>query len=182
MLIWLTPSQAQTIVRHAVAEAPREACGFIAGIGSRAQRIVPLANVAADPYHYYEIDPATLVETLVEIEDAGLSLIGIYHSHPEGAPLLSQTDVRQAFYPDAAYLIVGLKPRPQLSAWSVQTDRVDRVDVYIGSDPPENIDESSLSRAQKIAIVLSALLAAVVMLALSLALLPPPPPLPAIIH
>ena len=69
-----------------------------------------------------------------------------------------------------------------LALGRVQTDRVDRVDVYIGSDPPENIDESSLSRAQKIAIVLSALLAAVVMLALSLALLPPPPPLPAIIH
>ena len=42
------------------------------------------------------------------IEDAGLDLGAIYHSHTRSAPLPSQTDINLAFYPDALYVIVGV--------------------------------------------------------------------------
>jgi proteasome lid subunit RPN8/RPN11 len=45
------------------------------------------------------------VRALFAIEDAGLSLVGIFHSHPAGPPHLSSQDLREAYYPEAAYLV-----------------------------------------------------------------------------
>ena len=44
----------------------------------------------------------------MEIDEADLDLGAIYHSHTRSAPYPSQTDINLAFYPDAAYVIVGL--------------------------------------------------------------------------
>ena len=43
-----------------------------------------------------------------EIDEAGLDLIGIYHSHVSSPAYPSRTDSEQAFWPDAVYLIVSL--------------------------------------------------------------------------
>ena len=44
----------------------------------------------------------------MEIDDEGLDLGAIYHSHTRSAPYPSQTDINLAFYPDALYIIVGV--------------------------------------------------------------------------
>jgi proteasome lid subunit RPN8/RPN11 len=36
-----------------------------------------------------------------------LELVGIYHSHPTGENVPSQSDSEKAFYPEAAYVIVS---------------------------------------------------------------------------
>ena len=43
-----------------------------------------------------------------EIDDAGLDLVGIYHSHVSSPAYPSRTDAEQAFWPDAVYVIVSL--------------------------------------------------------------------------
>jgi proteasome lid subunit RPN8/RPN11 len=54
------------------------------------------------------------------IDDAGLSLGAIYHSHTRSAPYPSQTDINLAFYPEALYLIVGLAgPEPEVRAYTI---------------------------------------------------------------
>ena len=45
------------------------------------------------------------------IEDAGLDLGAIYHSHTRSDPYPSQTDINLAFYPGALYVIVGVAGR-----------------------------------------------------------------------
>ena len=47
------------------------------------------------------------VEAMVEIEAAGWDVCGIFHSHPAGPPVPSATDVAQALYPEAVYVIVA---------------------------------------------------------------------------
>jgi proteasome lid subunit RPN8/RPN11 len=42
------------------------------------------------------------------IDDAGLDLVGIYHSHTSSPAYPSRTDAEQAFWPDAVYVIVSL--------------------------------------------------------------------------
>lgn len=173
--LWLTHEQAETIAAQARAEAPREACGLIAGVDERALEVVPIANAASDPLHHYHMDEAQMTRALLDFERRGLTLIGIYHSHPQGDPIPSSVDIRQATYPDTAYLIVGLKgTEPQLAAWSMRAGHVERVDLHIGFDAPAE-RPTRLSRAQIAAIVLSAVLAFVLMLTLSLSLLPPAP-------
>ena len=89
---------------HVSAQAPLEACGLIGGRDGRAQIVIPVTNVAGSAVRF-RMDPQEQVQAMLRIEDSGLSLIGIYHSHPSGPPGPSATDFREAAYPEAAYLI-----------------------------------------------------------------------------
>jgi [CysO sulfur-carrier protein]-S-L-cysteine hydrolase len=107
------------IVAHARAEAPNECCGMIAARDGRAVAVHRARNAAASPLRY-EIDPKELLSIFRGIEDAGLDLGAIYHSHTRSAPEPSQTDVNLAFYPEAVYVIVGLKgAEPDIRAWRI---------------------------------------------------------------
>lgn len=172
--LWLPEEQARAIVEHARAEHPREACGLLAGAGNRVSLVLPLPNSAADPLHQFRIDESALVKSVFEIEEKGLPLLGIYHSHPNGDPIPSSVDIREAAYPDCAYVIIGLLGSPQLAAWNIQNRVVTPVELSIGLEPPETRDVS-LSQAQKAAVVAGAVLAFIFMLVLSLSLLPPAP-------
>ncbi|NDJ60985.1 MAG: M67 family metallopeptidase [Chloroflexi bacterium] len=180
MQIALTETQAQAMIEHARTESPREACGLIAGRRGQATQIVQIANIAANPQHQYYMDEAALGKALVGFERQGVALLGIYHSHPNGDPIPSPTDIRHAAYPGTPYLIIGLKQphTPQMAAWVIRAGRVDPVNICIGDQSPEPPPHSDLSRPQQIAIVTSAILAFVVMILLSLALLPPAPVIP----
>ena len=95
------------IVAHAKAGLPNEACGIIAGLNGTAQRFFPAEPDAPSPY-YYRISSEDQIRIMNEIDDAGLDLIGIYHSHVSSPAYPSRTDAEQAFWPDATYLIVSL--------------------------------------------------------------------------
>jgi [CysO sulfur-carrier protein]-S-L-cysteine hydrolase len=95
------------IVAHARAGLPNEACGILAGRDGRAERFHPAAPDEPSPY-YYRIEAGEQLRILNEIEDAGLDVVGIYHSHVASPAYPSRTDVEQAFWPDATYVIVSL--------------------------------------------------------------------------
>jgi proteasome lid subunit RPN8/RPN11 len=69
----------------------------------------------------YEMDPAELVRVLRELRDSGERLVAIYHSHPHGPAELSKRDIEQAYYPEAAQLLVSLADleRPQCGAFRI---------------------------------------------------------------
>lgn len=177
-MLWLSREQAETIVQHALADAPLEACGLIIGSGQRVKRVVPIRNIASDPRRRYVMDPEELARHLSEIYSIGCDFVGFYHSHPDGAPVFSETDQRESNWYDHIYLIVGLKGRtPRLAAWKMQPGRVFPVDIHIGDDNPET-DNDRLSSVQRIAILTTGLIVLVMMLVLSFHLLPPAPPIP----
>ena len=95
------------IVAQAHAEAPNECCGIIAAHGGKAVAVHPATNAAASPLRY-EMDGMEQYRIQTAIEDAGLELGAIYHSHTRSAPEPSQTDINLAFYPEALYVIVGV--------------------------------------------------------------------------
>lgn len=176
-MIWLTPEQAQALIDHAHAEAPCEACGLIAGRGQRAAAIIPITNAAADPLHAYYFDERQFAAALMGLEARGQELIAFYHSHPRSAPIPSATDIRQAHYPDTPYLIIGLKDgHADIAGWLMHYGQVSPVTIHVGGDPPP--EQPTFSQAQKIAILMGALIAFAVMIVVSLSLLPPAPPIP----
>jgi proteasome lid subunit RPN8/RPN11 len=95
------------IVAHARAGLPNEACGILAGIDGTAERFFPAEPDEPSPY-YYRISSEDQIRIMNEIDDAGLDLIGIYHSHVSSPAYPSRTDAEQAFWPDAVYVIVSL--------------------------------------------------------------------------
>jgi len=84
--------------RQVAAEAPIEACGLLAGIQDEVQRVVPIPN-ALNSASRYRFDPYEQLAAFERIEQAGLEMLAIYHSHPKGPPHPSQTDIDEASYP-----------------------------------------------------------------------------------
>jgi proteasome lid subunit RPN8/RPN11 len=108
------------VVAHAREDAPNECCGMIASSDGEAVAVHRARNAAASPFRY-EMDGMEQYRIQTEIEDAGQELGAIYHSHTRSAPEPSQTDINLAFYPEALYVIVGLKgPEPDVRAWQIR--------------------------------------------------------------
>lgn len=109
------------IVAHARAEAPKEACGLLAGRDGRPTRIIRCANVHPSPVTRYSIDPHEQLRAFRDMEANGEELLGIYHSHPVTQPYPSPTDRAEAHYPDAFYVLVSLRDAtPELRAFRVR--------------------------------------------------------------
>jgi proteasome lid subunit RPN8/RPN11 len=133
----------QAIVDHARGEDPNEACGVIIGDryaaeGGRALRFEAARNKAASPY-LYEIDPDDLLRLTIETDDAGKVFWAIVHSHTHTPARPSPTDIRQAFYPDALYILVSLSDdeadptsgAPSVRAWRIVQGEVFEVELGV---------------------------------------------------
>jgi proteasome lid subunit RPN8/RPN11 len=89
------------------------------------ERVYRATNVEASPLRF-QIDPTEQLEITNEIEEAGLELTAIYHSHTRTAPRPSQTDINFArLWPNVLWVIVGLAQGDA----EVQTWRIDDGDV-----------------------------------------------------
>ncbi len=108
--ITLSREHLDAMVAHAREAAPAECCGLIAGSTEcRASSIYRLRNITPRPESAYEAAPEELFAAQRVMRERGEQLLAIYHSHPRAImPTPSETDVRLAYYPSAAYLIVGL--------------------------------------------------------------------------
>lgn len=119
------------MVAHARAEAPNECCGMVASRDGELVQVHPATNAAASPLRY-EIDGAEQYRIQMEIDDAGLDLGAIYHSHTRTAPYPSQTDINLAFYPDALYVIVGLAGgAADVRAYTIRDGQVAEADLAV---------------------------------------------------
>jgi len=176
--IWLRPALAAQILAHARAEAPREACGLLIGLGGAVEAVVPARNVAEEPTRFFRLDERDLVRGMFDAERRGLTLVGFYHSHPDGVPVPSATDIAQSHYPDAAHVIAGLRADPALAAWRLRYGEAERLALEVTELQPVELSEGEPRKGVQMAVVIAAVLALALMIALSLALLPPAPKLP----
>ena len=119
------------ILAHAREEAPNECCGMVAGADGRPVRVYRAINAAASPLRY-EIEPHDQYRIEMAIEDAGMELAAIYHSHTRSDPYPSQTDINLAFHPHVLYLIVGLAGQePELRAYRIVDGRVEGAELEV---------------------------------------------------
>jgi [CysO sulfur-carrier protein]-S-L-cysteine hydrolase len=125
------------IVAQARAEAPNECCGIVGARDGLAVTLMQARNARASPLAY-EIDARDLVRIYDELDDQGLEVGIIYHSHTRSDPVPSQTDINLAspFLPDAVYLIVGVKDpeRDDIRAWHIADGQVSAAQLEVGED------------------------------------------------
>ncbi len=100
----LTASQLAEIYTHLEAEKPNEACGLLGGQGGHVRRVYLVTNATPSPVRY-SMEPGELIQAILDIEERGWELIGIFHSHLAGPPVPSATDIDEAYYPDSACVI-----------------------------------------------------------------------------
>ncbi len=121
------------MVAHAREDLPNECCGMVGGRDGEATTVVRVANAAASPLRY-EMDPQEQYDALKSIEDQGLELLAIYHSHTKSAAYPSQTDVNQAVaWPEQVYVIVSLadEDAPDVKAYLLKDLRIADVEIVV---------------------------------------------------
>ena len=101
-------SMLDRIVAQARAEAPNECCGMIAAATATPSPCTPRATPPPARCATRSTGWSS-TGSRPRSRTPGHELGAIYHSHTRSAPLPSQTDINLAFYPDALYLIVGVK-------------------------------------------------------------------------
>ena len=122
----------EAMVSHAKEELPNEACGLLAGRKGRVEHFYSMRNADESPVTY-RLDPTEQLRVFNELEDKGWELVGIFHSHTHSQAYPSDTDRRQAFYPEAHYVLVSLANReaPDLRAFIIDDGKVEEQEVRI---------------------------------------------------
>jgi len=125
---------ARGMLDHARAELPNEACGLLSGslVAGMAVAFHPARNSERSPLRY-NVHPDDLISIILEIEEAGRDLVGIFHSHTRTPAVPSATDLREALYQDPFYVLATLAepdapPERALRAWRI----VDRQSLETG--------------------------------------------------
>ncbi|MGQ9634634.1 MAG: Mov34/MPN/PAD-1 family protein [Bryobacteraceae bacterium] len=92
----------EAMLEHARQAYPNECCGAMLGWRNGAgekvvTRALPLENAFGGPkVARYEIRPEDLLAAEKAARAEGLSLIGIYHSHPDCDAYFSETDLKHS--------------------------------------------------------------------------------------
>ena len=84
--------------RHVSRVAPLEACGLLAGKNGRVEMRLGIPNAERSPIRF-RMEPRAQWRAFQRYEAAGLDLLGIYHSHPNGPEAPSPTDAAESLYP-----------------------------------------------------------------------------------
>lgn len=105
----LTAGELASIGEHALAAYPEECCGLLLGETAAGREdvtsVVPLENRYAEPRRGFELAAGPVACALAQERRGGRAVVGVYHSHPDGAALPSRRDEREA-WPGWSYLIV----------------------------------------------------------------------------
>ncbi len=109
----------QKLFAHAQTDPALEVCGLISSRNGEPLRHYPVANVAGEPDHLFDMDQAGQVAAMKAMRERGEELFAIYHSHPSAPAEPSAQDRELLAYPDAVYLIISLNTKGvlELRAW-----------------------------------------------------------------
>jgi len=77
-----------------------------------------------------------MLSAFLAMEAQGEELVAIYHSHPQGPPHPSPTDIAQAYYPDTVQVIVSLqdRKRPLMRAFMIKNGIVSPITIMEQDD------------------------------------------------
>jgi desampylase len=111
MVFVLPPPLRAHIASEAVKALPRECCGLIEGVrgdGAITATALHPARNAAEAADRFEIDPADHIRALKSARAANHSIVGCYHSHPDGRTEPSARDVEGASEEGFVWLVAAL--------------------------------------------------------------------------
>jgi len=112
--------------RHVSRRRPLEACGLLAGKNNRVERTLGIWNEESSAVRF-RMEPRAQWRAFQLMEAAGLDLVGIYHSHPNGPEGPSPTDISEALYPVVQIIWFRVNGRWQSRAYSIQGEAVAEV-------------------------------------------------------
>jgi proteasome lid subunit RPN8/RPN11 len=112
-MLKITELEYESIRRHGEETYPHECCGVLLGHadddGRAVTKTVRCGNTRSDsPHNRYHIAPQELVRVQRQAREAGLEIVGFYHSHPDHPAHWSQTDLAEAHWIGCSYVITSV--------------------------------------------------------------------------
>ncbi|GAB4437251.1 MAG: M67 family metallopeptidase [Anaerolineae bacterium] len=140
----ITDAQLKQIYAHAKESYPFECCGFLLGVfenGGLVRQVRRAANQNTERTDRFVISPEEFAQAQFAADDAGMDIIGIYHSHPDWPAIPSQTDMESA-WEGVFYLIASVHEGMPLNTniWQLADDLPRRF-IFV---PLEIMDEKEL--------------------------------------
>lgn len=112
---------------EAARATPWEACGLIAFAADKPARTFRMTNVEKSPFRF-SMDGKEWMQAERQADDAGLAILGAYHSHVKHPAYPSQTDVRFAklLAPPFIHLVVSLADpeSPEVRAFHIDEGKI----------------------------------------------------------
>jgi proteasome lid subunit RPN8/RPN11 len=135
----------EAIRGHGREAYPEECCGALLGSTrgehTRVERIERLANAReGDRRRRYVIAPQEYLRAEREAEQAGISLLGFYHSHPDHPAVPSDYD-REHALPFFRYLVLAVSSGTpgEAAVWILSEDRgVFEREALVSREPGRN--------------------------------------------
>ena len=116
----------ERMVDHVEKAYPEEGAGFLLGDDNEVKEILALSNAREDAArrNRYLITPEEYLKAELEAEGLGLSLIGVFHSHPDCPNEPSHYD-REWAQPFFSYIITRVDHGKAVShrSWKLAEDR-----------------------------------------------------------
>ena len=94
----------QQMIDHARACLPEEACGILGGKWDQVEVVIAITN----ELHLsgrFRMAPEEQVKAFCQLEEMGMDLIGLFHSHPNGPGEPSPLDLKEFAYPGVPVVV-----------------------------------------------------------------------------
>jgi len=126
MMLVISEELLDKIHAHAEEAYPEEGAGFLIGRDSKVENILPLQNAREDEarHNRFLITPEDYLKAELTADKLGLSLIGVFHSHPDHPNRPSEYD-REWAQPFFSYIITTVNEGKAIGSrsWRLLEDR-----------------------------------------------------------
>lgn len=115
MSLTIASAHVELLKEHSRNCWPEEACALLVGAAksekaAEVKRIVLSDNIAADRKKFFEIDPGVRIRLEKELRETKTeTIVGIFHSHPNGSAIPSRTDAEMVIESQFFWLIAALE-------------------------------------------------------------------------
>jgi proteasome lid subunit RPN8/RPN11 len=120
-MLFLRSDQLEFMHKHVEACLPNEGCGLIGGKNGCAELLLTVTNSDHSPITF-DMDAQELLSAHLAFEEAGLELAAIFHSHPDGPAVPSETDVRASIYHPGVISVILVKEGKEWRTRAYQID------------------------------------------------------------
>ncbi|BCS53393.1 M67 family metallopeptidase [Geobacter sp. SVR] len=119
------------LVAHAREGFPLEVCGILGGTADTVSAIYRMTNTDASNEHFM-MEPREQFAVVKDLRAKGLSMLAIYHSHPETPARPSEEDIRLALTPGVSYVIASLaEAEAVVKSYRIEEGRVEHEGIEI---------------------------------------------------
>lgn len=122
------------MIAHAREGFPLEVCGILGGVDESVSSIYRMVNTDASNEHFM-MEPREQFAVIKDLRAKGISMLAIYHSHPETPARPSEEDIKLALTPDVSYLIISLadSDNPVINSYKISSDSVqlETIETYV---------------------------------------------------